>query len=124
MRIAPARAAACVLAALLCPAVPALAEPAATGLFAPVARQLHVARLKLQAIPPAEVTPERVELLLATGQPDAAAAELKRLRGEPRAVALAKARVHLVRQDFAAAEPVLKAIAARRDPDDRERLGL
>jgi tetratricopeptide (TPR) repeat protein len=121
MRIAPARAAACVLAALLCPAVPALAEPAATGLFAPVARQLHIARLKLQSLPPAEVTPERVELLLATGQPDAAAAELKRLRGEPRAVALAKARVHLVRQDFAAAEPVLKAVAAQRDPDDRER---
>ena len=39
------------------------------------------------------MTPERIELLLATGQADAAAAELGRLRGEPRAVALAKARV-------------------------------
>jgi tetratricopeptide (TPR) repeat protein len=34
---------------------------------------------------------------------------------------VAKARVLLARQDFSAAEPVVKTIAARRDPDDRER---
>ena len=124
MRITPARAAACGLAALLVLAPPALAEPTNAGLFAPVARQLHADLLKLQSLPPGTVTGERIELLLATGQPDAAADELKRLRGEARAVALAKARVHLVRQDFAAAGPVLKAVAARRDPDDRERAVL
>jgi tetratricopeptide (TPR) repeat protein len=121
MRFASVRAAACGLAALLCIAVPALAEPTDAGLFAPVARQLHADLQRLQSLPPGAVTPERIELLLATGQPDAAAAELKRLRGEPRAVALAKAHVLLARQDFAAAAPVVKAIAARRDPDDRER---
>ena len=121
MRFAPARAAACGLATLLCLAPAALAEPAGTGLFAPVARQLHADLERLRSLPPGAVTPGRIELLLATGQADAAARELGRLRGEPRAVAVAKARVLLARQDFAAARPVVAAIAVRRDLDDRER---
>ncbi len=121
MRFAPFRAATCGLAFLSCLALPALAEPTATGLFAPVARQHHADLVELRSLTPETVTPERIELLLATGQADLAAHELGRLRGEPRAVAVAKARVHLVRQDFAAAEPIVTAIAARPDPDDRER---
>ena len=90
MRFAPARAAACGLATLLCLAPAALAEPAGTGLFAPVARQLHADLERLRSLPPGAVTPERIELLLATGQADAAARELGRLRGEPRAVCPAR----------------------------------
>lgn len=121
MRFALVLASVCGLAASLCLPAPAPAEPAATGLFAPVARQVHANLERLRSLPPGAVSPERIELLLATGQPDLAAHELDRLRGEPRAVALAKARVLLARQDFAAAAPVVKAIAARPDPTDRER---
>jgi len=102
-------------------AATAAAEPAATGPFAPVAEQLQANLKRLPSPAPAVVGTERIELLLATGQADEAARELGRLRGEARAVAVTKVRVHLARQDFAAAEPIVKRIAARPDPDDRER---
>ncbi|MBI5710683.1 MAG: tetratricopeptide repeat protein [Candidatus Eisenbacteria bacterium] len=92
-----------------------------TGLFAPVvAQQAH----RLEALSrPAEAAPdvERVETLLAAGRVDEARAALATLAGEPRRVAVAKARVLLAAQDFAAAAPLVAAMAAQRAPTDDER---
>ncbi len=92
-----------------------------TGLFAPVAVQ-QARRLESLARP-AGAAPdvERVETLLAAGRVDEARAALAALAGEPRRVAVAKARVLLAVQDFAAAAPLVRAMPARRDPTGDER---
>lgn len=103
------------LSALLAAAAPD------TGLFAPVeSQQAHrletLARSKAAALDPA-----RVETLLAAGRVDEARAALTTLTGEPRRVAVTKARVLLVVQDFAAAAPLVRAMVARTAPTDDER---
>jgi tetratricopeptide (TPR) repeat protein len=99
---------------------PALALPD-TGVFAPVARQLRDRLARLHAMPPARVMPDRIRLLLETGQPEVANRLLARLIGSPRAVAATKAHVALVRQDFAAAAPLLEACMAQPATTGRER---
>ena len=92
-----------------------------SGLFRPVAAELRANLTRLGALPGTSVTPERVRLLLATGQSDAAAALADRLSGDPREVRLVRARLALARQDFASARPLLDAIAAEATPTDGER---
>jgi len=120
--------AACAAAALLLPTsarsqapVRAVqAVPADTGLFAPVRAQYDARRAALERLPAGAVTPVRVNLLLALGRVDEAHALLPRLAGGPRAMALAKLRVLLARQDFAAARPLAARLAARTDRSDAE----
>uniref|UniRef100_A0A832MM01 Tetratricopeptide repeat protein n=1 Tax=Eiseniibacteriota bacterium TaxID=2212470 RepID=A0A832MM01_UNCEI len=88
-----------------------------TGLFAPVAVQLAAAERRLAAIPPAIVDAERVRLLVETGRADSAARLLPRLAGHRHEVEVARARVHLARQDWRAAAAAIAAIE-RRDPLD------
>ena len=103
------------------------ASPAATAetsrsdsLFEPVVAQQE-ARIARLTSPRRAMPPEHVHTLLDAGRVDDAAETLRRTTGDARAVARAKLRVALTRQDFASARPLVQAIAARRDPTDAER---
>ena len=101
--------AACVAAAW---AAPARAQaPPDTGLFAPVAARFAQDRGALERLP-AGVTPARIALLMRLGRVDAAYAALGNLKGEPADVALARFRVLMTRQDYAAAEPLGRRFVA------------
>ena len=120
------------LAALVAaPAIPAAPEPAGaragasvpalpdTGVFAPVAGQLRARLARLAALADTGVSAERLTLLLETGQADEAARLAPRLtRQEPTAL-VARARVALAIQDFAAAGPLVERLAALPDADAR-----
>lgn len=113
-----------VAAGLMCGArttpAAAVATPADTRLFAPVAQQW---RARTAAIPPARgpVTPVQLEALLAAGQVDRAYADLGRLEGDPRAADVARARVLLARVALRELDPVLARITAQPRPTELER---
>src|SRR6185503_18135981 len=86
-------------AAATAPSTPTLPD---TGLFASVAAQFKARSDQLLRSERQPVTPERLRLLLATGRPDEAAKLSGQATGDPRELAVARARVMLVRQDFAA----------------------
>ena len=110
--------AACVAGAWTAPArAQALPD---TGLFAPVAARFAQDQAALDRLP-AGVTPKRVALLMRLGCVDDAYAALPALKGDPAAVALARFRVFMARQDYAAAEPLAKRFAALPAPTDEER---
>jgi len=113
--------AACVVAAWTVP-VRAQALPD-TGLFAPVSARFAQDRAALERLP-AVVTPERIALLMRLGRVDDAYAALPALKGDPAALALARFRVLLARQEYAAAEPLAKRFAALPSPSDEEREAL
>ena len=96
------------------PAPPAVALPD-TGLFAPVAEQLRARLARLAELEPAGVTPERLGLLLETGQADAAVRLAVQLGGETPEALVARARVALAVQDFAAVAPLAERLAALPD---------
>ena len=66
-------------------------------------------------------TPKLLLCFLRSGDVDAANGRLHELRGETPAVDLARLRVLMARQDYAAAVPDYQRLAALRDPDDPER---
>jgi len=88
-----------------------------TGLFAPVARQNRAAldRLALTARQP--ITPERVLLLLATGQLDEAARAANALPAGDPANDVARGRVALARFDFAPLAALVPASPATGESD-------
>lgn len=90
-----------------------------TGLFAPVAAQLEARLTRLAEIPAASVTPERLWLLLDTGQPDAAARLANALTGDDPAALVARTRVALTVQDFATAAPLVARLALLPEADAR-----
>jgi tetratricopeptide (TPR) repeat protein len=90
-----------------------------TGLFATVAAQLKVRQSMLAAIPDTSVTPERLWLLLDTGQSDAAAKLATKLVSDDPAALIARARVALAVQDFATAAPLIDKLAAIPYPEAR-----
>ena len=90
------------------------------SLFAPVATQQE-ARIAQLTSRPGAVPASQIHLLLDAGLADEAATDLRRVAGDARAVAHARLRVALTRQDFARALPLVQAMAARRDPTDAER---
>ncbi len=110
--------AACIAASWAAP-VRAQATPD-TGLFAPVVARYAQDQAALDRLP-ADVTPERIALLMRLGRVDEAYAALPSLKGDPAAVALARFRVLLARQDYAAAEPLARRFAALASPTDEER---
>jgi tetratricopeptide (TPR) repeat protein len=104
-------------------ALPAQAGPALpdTGLFAPVAQQYEarVAAIHDASRSAATLSPGQYLLRLATGRADDAAALLSRLSGDAREADVARARVMLARQDYAAAKPVLaRLLGGACDRDD------
>ena len=106
------------LAATLAAAVPAAAAPAPalpdTGIFAPVAARYRARVAHLGDSERGAMTPGRIRLLLATGQPDLAASLAPKMTGDPNEVLVARARVHLARLEFA---PLAAEIAELdRDP--------
>ncbi len=105
-------------AAAAAPASPALAD---TGLFAPIAAQQAARRERLARRDALAGDLQGVTARLESGDVDGAAQGLGSLRGDPRAVAVLRTRVLLARQDFAAARPLILAMAARRDASDAER---
>ncbi|HTR97347.1 MAG TPA: tetratricopeptide repeat protein, partial [Candidatus Acidoferrales bacterium] len=87
-----------------------------TGLFAPVAKQYRGRLERLHALPAGEVTAERLDLLLATGQPDEAARIVPQLpAGHPRRTDWWTARVMLARQDFSGVPAIVEHILALGD---------
>lgn len=102
-------------------AVPARAQtPPDTGLFASVAARFAQDQAALDRLP-ASVTPERIALLMRHGRVDAAYASFEDLKGDPRAVALARFRVLMARQEYAAAEPLARRFATARAQTEEER---
>jgi tetratricopeptide (TPR) repeat protein len=109
------------------PAANAAAEPAHvtaaalpdTGLFAPVAEQLRARHAQLAALTSVDVTPERLLLLLETGQPDEAARIAGTLEPVEPSGFIARARVALAVQDFATAQPFLRTLAMFPDAEAR-----
>jgi tetratricopeptide (TPR) repeat protein len=120
MRIALLCAAAALcLSAVLPQPVRAQAVPD-NGVFAPVARRFAQDRATLEKLG-AAVTRQRIALLMRLGRVDAAYAALPALKGDPRAVALARFRVLLARQDYAQAEPLARGFRAQENPSFEER---
>jgi tetratricopeptide (TPR) repeat protein len=118
--LAPARA----HAAAPLPAPPRVAPAVAlpdTGLFAPVARIYRARLARLDAIASAPLGPERVLLLLATGQPDRAHGLFDGVVDPGRALRVAAGRVELVRQDFTTLRNLLGTLSARGGLLPRER---
>lgn len=111
--------------ALACSATPVSAAPAPalpdTGVFALVAARYQARLARLAARGEAAVTPGRIRLLLATGQPDEAARLLPKLGGDSREVAVARARVLLARQDFPALAIEMDRLVAERATTEPER---
>src|SRR5262249_8947636 len=95
-----------------------------SGVFAPVAAQYR-ARMALARrtaagrgdIVSGEALRERIEALLDTGQPDAAASLVSRSREALRTQLNVRARTLLARQDFAAARPLIERLRALPSPD-------
>ncbi len=100
-----------VLAALALAHRPAAAAPTPpdTGLFAPVAAQYHARLARIAELDRGPLGPERVLLLLATGQPDRADSAMRASGATSRSATVAAARVALARQDFAALPSALAA---------------
>ena len=92
-------------------AAPAVALPD-NGLFAPVAAQYRARLHVLAAAANQTVTPERVLLLLATGQPDRADSLLRHTAPAARALRAAGGRVAVARQDFPGMESLLATFEA------------
>lgn len=92
-----------------------------TGIFAPVASQYRARLARLDTLARGLVTPERIRLLIDTGQPDEAQRLLSALSGEPREAAVARARLLITRQSFDEAIPTLAALEAEPAPTDAER---
>ncbi|MFI5371151.1 MAG: tetratricopeptide repeat protein [Candidatus Eisenbacteria bacterium] len=90
-----------------------------TGLFTPVAAELRARLARLAALPGAPVTAERLRLLLDTGRPDEAARLASHLTGDTPEDLVARARVALTVQDFAAAAPLVERLATLPDADAR-----
>jgi tetratricopeptide (TPR) repeat protein len=102
-------------------AAPAVALPD-TGLFAPVAAQYRARLNVLAGMSSTAASPERVLLLLATGQPDRADSMLSHATaGATRSLHLAAGHVALARQNFPAAEYALSALQERSGLLPRER---
>ena len=89
------------------------------SLFAPIAAQ-QTARLQQLTRPGRATSASHIHLMLDAGLVDDAAAQ-RSLTGDAREVALAKLRIALTRQDFAAARSLVQTLARRRDPTDAER---
>lgn len=94
--------------------------PADTGLFAPVAARFARDQAALDRLP-AGITPERVALLLRLGQVDEACASLGDLKGDSQKTDLARFRVLMARQDYAAAQPLARRFATVPWQSDEER---
>jgi len=111
------------LIALPAHAVASSGAPAAvlpdTGVFAPVATQLKARLARLAELPATSPTPERLWLLLDTGQAGEAARLAPQLGADTPAALAARARVALAVQDFAAAAPLVERLAALPDADAR-----
>ncbi|MEP7028651.1 MAG: hypothetical protein ABI960_08645, partial [Candidatus Eisenbacteria bacterium] len=88
-------------------------------MFAPVAAQLRAHLALLAALPANAATPERVWLLLDSGQPAAAARIASQLPGDTPAVLVARARAAMMVQDFAAAAPLIARLEALPDVEAR-----
>ena len=101
------------------PAPPRAVALPDTGLFAPVAGQLRARLERLAATTATEVGPERLLLLLETGQPDQAARLARGLEPtDPRSI-VACARAALAVQDYAAAAPLMETVATLADAESR-----
>jgi tetratricopeptide (TPR) repeat protein len=90
-----------------------------TGVFAPVAAQLSARLARLASLSDARVTPERVWLLIESGQPDQAARAARRLASEEPTALVARARAALAVQDFATGAPLVERLAKHSDSDAR-----
>jgi len=99
-------------------AAPALPD---TGLFTPVAARFKARTERLLRTERQPSTPERLRLLLATGRPDEAARVMDRASGDPRELAVARARVMLARQDFAPLAAAMATIPVGPEAHERER---
>jgi tetratricopeptide (TPR) repeat protein len=97
-------------------ASPALPD---TGLFAPVARQYRARLDRLRDLAAGALTPERVRMLLATGQVDEAARLAAALTGDPSSVTVARGRALLARQEFAALAPLVAGISPASSEGER-----
>jgi len=90
-----------------------------TGLFAPVAAQLKARLERLAGVPTTGASAERLMLLLETGQTDEATRIAPSLEPLDPASIVARARVALAVQDFAAAETMMEMVTALQDADAR-----
>lgn len=90
-----------------------------TGLFAPVASQLKENLARLAGLTEKNVSPERLWLMLETGQQDGAAQVAPILAGDGEAEWVVRARVTLAVQDFAKAAPLMERLAAMPGADAR-----
>jgi tetratricopeptide (TPR) repeat protein len=93
--------------------------PPDTGLFAPVAEQFQARLAKLATLPTTTPNAERLMLLLETGQTDEAARIAPSLEPMDPASIVARVRVALAVQDFAAAGSLMELLTALQDPDAR-----
>ena len=90
------------------------------GVFAPVAARYQRDLAALGRLPAGAVTPLRLHLLLRAGRVDEAYGLLGALKGDSRAAELARLRVLLARQEFAAAAPLAQGLGARPDRTEPE----
>jgi tetratricopeptide (TPR) repeat protein len=133
-RLSPALLATLVLT-MLPKAAPALAQTSTSGatgnavaterddsddLFAPVDARIRDLEARAPAPNRSPLTPEDIDVLVALGRIDEAAARLDRVTGDPRAVAVVRGRVALIRQDYDVVRSIVPDIAARTDRNDDE----
>lgn len=90
-----------------------------TGLFAPVARHYRACLNRLGELEAGPPTPERIRMLLATGQMDEAARLAPSLIGDSPEITTVRGRTLLARQDFAALAPVLARISPASSDGER-----
>ena len=91
-----------------------------TGLFAPVAAQLRDRLARLAALPAKDTAaPERLELLLDTGQPEEAARLARRATDKDAAARIARAHIALAVQDFETARKLVASLGGLDDPEAR-----
>ena len=104
------------------PAGAASAAPDTAELFAPVAAQIAARESAIAAERAAgKPTPKLLELLIAQGRAEEAAALLPNLAAEPRAALEIRARVALARRDYAALAPLAAELGQEPQPTDGER---
>ena len=100
------------------PPAPPVALPD-TGLFEPVARQYQARLARLAALPDTQATPERLWLLMDTGQADLAARLAAASDLEGTLDLAVRARVAIMVQDFATAAPIAERLATFEDAEAR-----
>jgi tetratricopeptide (TPR) repeat protein len=90
-----------------------------TGLFGPVAGQFRARLARLAALPSTGVLPERLMLLLDTGQPQRAATLAGSITADDPALLPARVRVALAVQDFPRVRALAERLAAGPDAEAR-----